>query len=182
MTPAVPTVEAARLRLRGHRVEDLGDCAAMWADASVVRHIGGRPFAAEETWSKILRYAGLWALLGYGYWAIEEKASGRYVGNVGFADFKREVQPSFDGAPEIGWALAPWAQGKGFATEAVGAATGWGDRHLAAAATVCMIDPDNAASIRVAQKCGYREFARATYKNQPTILFRRDAAASSGSC
>jgi RimJ/RimL family protein N-acetyltransferase len=182
VTAAIPTVETARLRLRGHGVEDLGDCAAMWADPAVVRHIGGRPFAAEETWSKILRYAGLWALLGYGYWAIEEKASGRYVGNVGFADFKREVQPSLDGAPEIGWALAPWAQGKGFATEAVGAATGWGDRHLAAAATVCMIDPDNAALIRVAQKCGYREFARATYKNQPTILFRRNAAASSGSC
>jgi RimJ/RimL family protein N-acetyltransferase len=177
VTAAVPTIETARLRLRGHRGEDFDDCAAMWADAAVVRHIGGRPFSAEETWAKILRYAGLWSLLGYGYWAIEDKASGRYVGDVGFADFKRAVQPSFDGAPEIGWALVPWACGQGFATEAVGAALGWGDWHLGAAATVCMIDPDNAASIRVAEKCGYREFARATYKNQPTILFRRDGMA-----
>jgi len=169
----IPTVETARLRLRGHRAEDFDDCAAMWADPRVVRHIGGRPFPAEETWAKILRYAGLWSLLGFGYWAVEERASGRYVGDVGLADFKRDVQPSFDGAPEIGWALMPWAQGKGFATEAVGAAVGWGDRHLAAAATVCMIDPDNAASIRVAEKCGYREFAHATYKGHPTILFRR---------
>ena len=103
----IPIVETARLRLRGHRAEDFDDCAAMWADPSVVRHIGGRPFPAEETWTKILRYAGLWALLGFGYWAVEEKASGRYVGDVGLADFKRDVQPSFDGAPEIGWALAP---------------------------------------------------------------------------
>src|SRR5262245_48983328 len=132
MNAATPLIETARLRLRGHRVADLGDCAAMWADASVVQHIGGRPFAAEETWAKSLGYAGLWSLLGFGYWAIEERDSGRYVGDVGFADFKRYVQPSFDGAPEIGWALMPWAQGKGFATEAVGAAVAWGDRHFAA--------------------------------------------------
>jgi len=169
----VPTVETARLRLRGHRIEDFGDCAAMWADPTVTRHIGGRPFSAEEVWSKILRYAGLWALLGYGYWAIEEEVSGRFVGEVGFADFKREIEPSFAGAPEIGWALACWAHGAGFATEAVGAAVAWGDGHFGAARTVCMIDPANAASIRVAQKCGYREFARTTYKGQPTILLRR---------
>jgi RimJ/RimL family protein N-acetyltransferase len=171
---AAPTIETARLRLRAHRTEDFADCAAMWGDAAVVRHIGGRPFPAEETWAKMLRYAGLWPLLGFGYWAIEDRASGRYAGDVGFADFKRAVQPPLDGTPEIGWALMPWAQGRGLATEAVGAAVGWGDRHLGARATACMIDPDNAASIRVAAKCGYREFARATYKGQPTILFRRD--------
>ena len=152
MIAEVPVIETARLRLRGHRSADFGDCAAMWADPGVVRHIGGRPFPAEEVWAKILRYAGLWSLLGYGYWAIEEKASGRYVGDVGFADFKRDVRPSFDGAPEIGW----------------------GDGYFAAARTVCMIDPENAASIRVAEKCGYREFGRTLYKNQATILFQRE--------
>jgi len=174
---AVPTIETTQLRLRGHRIEDLGDCAAMWADAGVVRHIGGRPFSTEESWGKILRYAGLWSLLGFGYWAIEEKASGRFAGEVGFADFKREIAPSFAGAPEIGWALASWAHGNGFATEAVSAAVAWGDEHLGAARTVCMIDPENAASIRVAEKCGYREFAHATYKGQLTILYERTGIA-----
>ena len=169
----VPVIETARLRLRGHRMEDFGDCAAMWDDPAVTRHIGGRPFSREEVWSKILRYAGLWALLGFGYWAIEEKTSGRFAGEVGFADFKREIEPSFAGAPEIGWALAPWAHGRGFATEAVGAAVAWRDGHFGSMQTVCLIDPDNAASIRVAEKCGYREFERTKYKNQPTILFRR---------
>jgi RimJ/RimL family protein N-acetyltransferase len=173
MIAAVPTIETARLQLRGHRVEDLGACAAMWADAAVVRHIGGRPFSAEETWGKILRYAGLWTLLGFGYWAIEEKGSGRFVGEVGFADFKRQIAPSFGGAPEIGWALAAWAHGAGFGTEAVGAAVAWADAHLGAGTTVCLIDPENAGSIRVAAKCGYREFARTTYKGHTTILFER---------
>ena len=174
MITEIPIIETARLRLRGHRVADFGDCAAMWGDAAVARYISGRPSSTDESWARMLRYAGLWALLGYGYWALEEKASRRFVGDVGFADFKRDIEPSFGGAPEIGWALASWAHGKGFATEAVSAAVAWGDRHFGAAPTVCMIAPENAASIRVAEKCGYREYARTAYKGQPTILFRRE--------
>jgi RimJ/RimL family protein N-acetyltransferase len=170
---ATVVIGTDRLRLRRHRLDDLGDCAAMWADPAVTRHIGGRPFSAEEVWTKILRYAGLWSLLGFGYWAIEERSSGRFVGEVGFADFKRAIVPSFDGAPEIGWALAAWAHGAGFATEAVGAAVAWGAAHFGAARTVCLIHPDNEASIRVAARCGYREFARTTYQDRPTILFQR---------
>lgn len=168
-----PVLETARLRLRGHRVGDFADCAALWADPVVVRHIGGRPFTLEEVWSKVLRYVGHWALLGFGYWVVEERASGRFVGEVGFADFKRDLTPSPEGAPEIGWVLAPWAHGVGFATEAVRAAIAWGEGHFGAVPTVCLIDPDNAASLRVAEKCGYREFARTTYKDSPSVLLRR---------
>jgi RimJ/RimL family protein N-acetyltransferase len=175
---AIAVIETARLRLRRHRVDDFADCLAMWGDPAITRHIGGKPFPAEEVWAKILRYAGHWALLGFGYWVIEEKTSGRFVGEVGFADFKRTIEPSFDGAPEIGWALAAWAHGAGFATEAVGAAIAWGEAQFGAARSVCLIIPDNAASIRVAAKCGYREFARTTYKDRPTILFQRGAPAA----
>ena len=171
---AVPVLTTPRLRLRGHVAADLDATAAMWADERVVRSITGHPSSREEAWARLLRYAGLWTVLGFGYWLVEDREGGAFVGEVGVADFKRAVQPSLDGTPEIGWALMPWAQGRGLATEAVGAAVSWGDRHLGARATACMIDPDNAASIRVAAKCGYREFARATYKGQPTILFRRD--------
>jgi len=177
----VPVIDTARLRLRGHRPVDLDSCAAMWADPEVTRHIGGRSFSVEETWGKILRYAGHWALLGFGYWAIEDKGTGRFVGEAGFADFKRDIAPSFDGAPEIGWALAPWAHGQGFATEAVGAIAAWGDRQFGGGRSVCMIDPENRASLRVAEKTGYREFARTTYKGAPTILLRRDGPVEAGS-
>ncbi|MGH6930137.1 MAG: GNAT family N-acetyltransferase, partial [Dongiaceae bacterium] len=95
----------------------------------------------------------------------------RRRGRVG--RFKRSIEPSFAGAPEIGWALAAWAHGAGFATEAVGAAVAWGDGHLGSERTVCLIGPDNLASIRVAEKCGYREYERTTYKDHPTILFQR---------
>jgi RimJ/RimL family protein N-acetyltransferase len=148
--PDVPVIETERLVLRGHRLEDFADSHAMWSDPEVTRHIGGRPFTAEEVWARLLRYVGHWSLLGFGYWVVREKASERFVGEVGFADFKRELEPSFKGAPEIGWVLASWSHGQGFATEAVRGAVAWGRRHFGAQRTVCLIDDANTRSIRVA--------------------------------
>ena len=173
MPTAVPVLETARLRMRAHRPEDLGDVAAMWGDPVVTRHVGGKPLSVEEAWWKILRYAGHWSLLGFGYWAATERASGRFVGDVGFADLKREMTPSFGASPEAGWVLAPWAHGAGFATEAVTAALAWGDGRFGGERTVCMINPANAASLRVAEKCGYREYARSSYKGTAVVLLRR---------
>lgn len=147
--------------------------AAMWADPIVTRHIGGRAFTEQECWFRLLRYLGHWALLGYGYWAIEEKASGRFAGETGFADFKRELVPPIHGVPEIGWALAPWAHGKGYAAEAVGAAVEWGSQHLPSRRTVCLIDPGNLRSIKLAQNLGYRQYAEATLGTSKTLLFER---------
>jgi RimJ/RimL family protein N-acetyltransferase len=169
----IPVIETPRLTLRGHRIDDFSDCAAMWADPIVTRHIGGKPFSEEDTWARFLRYAGHWLLLGFGYWAIEEKDRGSFVGELGFADYKRDITPSLKGMPELGWALASEAHGKGYATEAVRAALTWGEARFASARTVCIIHPENLASIRVAEKCGYREFQRTTYKGHATIIFER---------
>jgi RimJ/RimL family protein N-acetyltransferase len=178
LPPAVPVLETGRLILRGHTLADFDESAAMWGDPLVTRHIGGRPSTAEESWARLMRYAGMWALLGYGYWVVRERDGGRFVGEVGLADFRREITPSLDGAPEAGWALAPWAHGRGYATEAVRAALAWGDAHLAAPRTVCMIAPENSASIHVAEKCGFRELTRATYKGEETLLFERPSPES----
>jgi len=170
----IPTLETARLRLRAHRVEDFPESARMWSDPKVTRYIRPAPFSTEETWSRLLRYVGHWTLLGFGYWAIEQKETGTFLGEVGFVDYKRDLTPSLEGMPEIGWVLAPHAHGKGFATEAVGAAIGWGDSHFGRKRTACIIAPENAASIRVAGKCGYSEFQRTTYHGDPTLMYVRD--------
>ncbi|MBO1905490.1 GNAT family N-acetyltransferase [Microvirga sp. 3-52] len=169
----VAEIDTERLVLRRHTITDFADCLAMWSDPGVTRFIGGKPAAQEEVWARLLRYAGHWSLLGYGYWVVEDKRTGRFVGEVGFADFKRVIEPSLDGVLEIGWALAPWAQGQGFATEAVRAAVAWGDTHFGPTRTACIINQDNGPSIRIAEKCGYREFRRTTYKDNPTIMFVR---------
>lgn len=168
----VPILETERLRLRGHVAADFEAVEAMWADPDVVRYIGGRPSTREESWARLLRYPGMWALLGYGFWAIEEKASGRLAGEGGFADFKREISPAIE-APEQGWALASWAHGKGYGAEAVAAMIAWGEGHFSRRDFVCIISPENAPSIRVAEKAGYREIARTTYKDAATVMYRR---------
>jgi len=173
MSVSVPVLTTERLILRGHRLEDFDDSRQMWGDAGVTRFIGGQPSTPEEVWSRLLRYAGHWAMLGFGYWVVEEKATGRFVGEIGFFDLNRAIDPPFNGAPEMGWALAPWAQGKGMASEAIAAASAWGDAEFGGARTVCMIAPENTPSIRAAAKAGYAEYARTTYKGSPTILYER---------
>ncbi|MGN6107033.1 MAG: GNAT family N-acetyltransferase [Kofleriaceae bacterium] len=169
-----PDLDTARLTLRAHRREDLDECAAMWADPAVTRYInGGIPVARSDVWARLLRYVGHWSIMGYGFWAVREKESGKFVGEVGFADFQREIGQGLDGLPEIGWALATWAHGRGFASELVRTVVAWGDQHLKAVRSICMIAPGNLASIRVAQKCGYREFMRVTYRGEPVALFDR---------
>jgi RimJ/RimL family protein N-acetyltransferase len=170
----VPVLETGRLRLRGHRLDDFAHCAAMWADPNVTKHIGGKPFTEEESWTRLLRYGGHWALLGFGYWVAEEKTTGNFIGEIGFADYKRDIEPSLRGVPEIGWVFASQAHGKGYATEAVRAVVAWGDAHFHSARTACIIDPENLPSIRVALKCGYREMQSTTYKGHPTVIFVRD--------
>jgi RimJ/RimL family protein N-acetyltransferase len=170
---AAPLVETARLRLRGHKVDDFESSVALWANEVVTRYIGGRPSTRQQTWGRLLNYAGLWAMLGYGYWAIEERVTGAFVGEIGFADFKRDIVERMRDVPEIGWVLMPSAHGKGYATEAVRAMNLWGDINLASVRTVCMITPKNVASIRVAEKCGFTEFERSSFNDQPVLLFER---------
>ena len=169
----IPVLETERLRLRGHRIEDFGALAAMWADPLVTRFTIGKPATSEESWTRLLRYAGHWTLLGFGYWAIEEKATRNYVGETGFADYKRILENPLKDAPESGWVLASQFHGKGYGTEAVRAVLEWGDAHFGPVQTTCLIDPGNLASIRVAEKCGYRELERTFYKGQPSVIFVR---------
>ncbi|MEX0643663.1 MAG: GNAT family N-acetyltransferase, partial [Parvularculaceae bacterium] len=116
---------------------------------------------------------GFWSLTGYGFWIVEEKRTGRFLGEVGVADFKRAITPSLAGKPEFGWIIVGDAHRQGYATEAIGAALAWAKENLAAEKYCCIIDPDNAPSIRVAENCGFKEKARTTYKKKPIIILER---------
>ncbi|WP_095199496.1 GNAT family N-acetyltransferase [Mesorhizobium carmichaelinearum] len=168
-----PVIETQRTILRAHRLDDFDAYVAMWSDPVVTRFIGGKPRTREESWMRFLRHAGLWSLLGYGFWAIEEKATGRFVGEAGFHDLKRDMEPSIEGIPEAGWALAPAVHGAGLATEVVGRVLAWGEETFGRTKTVCIIDPENTASQNVARKCGYSEVTRTLYHDAPTILLER---------
>jgi RimJ/RimL family protein N-acetyltransferase len=172
-TRAIPSIETARLRLRGFRESDLQAQAAILGDAEVTRHLGGAALSREDTWRRMLCAPGLWAMLGYGYWAVERRDDGAFLGQVGFADFKRDIKPSIEGIPEIGWIFAPHAQGQGYASEAVAAALDWADKELGAPEITAIIDPENARSIRLAERSGFEVREDAIYRGEPILLFRR---------
>ncbi|MCY1078284.1 GNAT family N-acetyltransferase [Archangium lansingense] len=174
-TPIDPsTIDTERLIMRRPRLEDFEEALAMWGDPNVTRFISGKPSTREEMWSRLLRYVGHWELMGFGFWVVREKSTGRFVGEVGLADFRRDIdQPSFAGAKEAGWVVSPSVHGKGFATEAVSAALKWAEGKFGPERVVCMIAPENEASLNVARKVGFREFARGTYKGEPSMMLER---------
>ncbi|HYW17039.1 MAG TPA: GNAT family N-acetyltransferase [Allosphingosinicella sp.] len=168
-----PVLETERLRLRPFRAGDLDSQWASMTDPEVVRFLGGVAQSREETWRKILGSPGLWALLGYGYWVAERRGDGAYLGQIGFADFKRDMSPGIEGIPEMGWIMAREAQGRGYATEAVLAALDWADAALGGGEIVAIISHENGASIRIAEKAGFSHREEAAYKGEPILLFRR---------
>jgi RimJ/RimL family protein N-acetyltransferase len=173
---SAPDLLTDRLRLRSPRIEDFDAMARMWGDESTMRFISGVPSTPSESWSRLLRYIGHWQALGFGYWVVEDRAAPAFLGEVGLADYRREMTPSIDGMPEIGWVLTPEARGRGIATEAAQAAIGWADAHLSAARSCCIFDPAHAASRRVAQKLGYADAFTATFKERPTLVMTRPRA------
>ena len=172
-TTASPAIDTERLTMRCPRLEDFEEALAMWGDPKIVRYISGKPSTPEEMWARLLRYVGHWDLMGFGFWVVREKSTGRFVGEVGLADFRRDIDPSLGESKEAGWVLSPWAHGKGFATEAVRAALRWVEGRFGPERVVCIIDPENEASLKVAHKCGFHEFSRGTYKGEPTLMLER---------
>ena len=172
-----PTLTTERLILRPQQASDYEPCVEMWNDPEVVRHIGGATRPAQDVWFALARSRGMWPLIGYGYWIVVEKASGQFLGEAGFADFKRGMNPDLSEWPEAGWAFNQLSWGKGYASEAVATMHAWLDENRPGPSS-CIIDSDNLASRRVAEKSGYEFWCEALYRDKPVNVFRRAGAGS----
>jgi RimJ/RimL family protein N-acetyltransferase len=169
----MPTLETERLRLRPYRLDDFEDYATMWADPAVVRFIGGTPFTREQSWTRFLRQIGLWRLLGFGFFVLEDRSTGAFAGEAGFHDLRRPITPSIEGTMEAGWVVVPALQGRGLAEEAMRSAIAWAAANGTGTRLTALIDPGNAASLRVAAKLGFRALTETTYHERPIILLER---------
>ncbi len=167
-----PTLTTDRMILRAMEREDFEQYAAAWADPKMTAFIGGNPRDRQTSWGKFLQGVGLWNLFGYGYWSFIDRESGKFLGNGGLARFERGVD-ELEGFPEAGWAFVPQAWGKGLATEAMAAVFEWADEHRTATEIRCIIDPENAASIRVAEKLGFVFLANSEDSLGPIAVYRR---------
>ncbi len=148
-TPFIPTVETERLLLREFRETDVDELKVMAADPVIAPFVG-YPGAGlrEACWRSVALWIGHWALRGFGMWAVEERASGTFIGRIGL--WEPEGWPG----TEVGWMLGPAWWGRGYATEAARASLAWGFEHLPVDEIVSLIQPDNRASQAVAKRIG----------------------------
>ena len=145
------TLNTERLTLRMFREDDFEAFAAICADAEVMRFLGeGKPMTRPEAWRHMAFLVGHWHLRGYGHWAVEEKATGRLIGRIGFLN--PEGWPAF----EIGWTLARESWGRGYATEGARRALEYAFTELERNHVISLIAPENQASIKVAERLGER--------------------------
>ena len=145
----IPTLTTERLRLRPLRAGDIDDYAALYADPEVTRGFGLRvPFARDADWRHMTYVVGHWHVRGFGEWAVEDRATGAFLGLTGF------VQPEGWPGFELAWALARHAWGHGYATEGARAALDYAFTTLGRDRVISLIRPENRASIRVALRLG----------------------------
>lgn len=162
----------SRLRLVPHRPKHFDAYAEFWSKdpGHFLRSLA--PMHPADAWTRLLKHYGHWTAFGYGPF-LGFDHSGKLVIEAGYEDFRRGVGEHFDGVPEGMWKVDLDAQGKGYATEVMSAITHWFDAAHNFPRTVCMIDPANEPSIRVANRLGFAEFAQTGYRDAPVNLYER---------
>jgi RimJ/RimL family protein N-acetyltransferase len=169
-----PGLETERLTLRGFTLDDFEAMYETWREPAVIKYTIVKPATREQVLTRLQRYVGHWAMLGFGYWAVIEKSSGKFIGQMGFGDFKRGLTPSLDGRPELGWILRTEYHGKGYATEALREIVKWGEENLNCEQTSCIIEEVHMVSQNVARKLGFREITKMSYDNVTMLILFRD--------
>ena len=140
-------VETDRLLLRLWEEADFDQFATYYADADNAKYVGGQK-NRDDAWRHFVLQIGHWALKGFGYWAVDEKASGNFVGCVGL--WQSPGWPEL----ELGYWLLNEYRGKGYAREASMECIAFAKNHLKTKSLVSYIDPDNASSIKLVESLG----------------------------
>lgn len=142
-----PVLETERLRLRLPEERDLEGFISLMSDEVAARHIGG---VMEEPmiWRQLCTIIGHWAVRGYGFFSVEEKATGDWVGRVG------PWAPHGWPQPEVGWSITRAYWGKGYGPEAAAATMDFAFDTLGWDSVVHMIAAENVNSQALARKLG----------------------------
>jgi RimJ/RimL family protein N-acetyltransferase len=164
----VVTLETERLLLRMFRDEDFEAYAEFCADPDVMRYLTGKPMTRVEAWRHMAMMVGHWTLRGYGMWAVEERATGAFIGRIGFND--PEGWPAF----EIGWTLGRPYWGKGYATEGARVALDYAFDKLDKPHVISLIHPENRGSIAVAEKLGEKLEGETEVLGMPVLIYGID--------
>ncbi|QBF29934.1 GNAT family N-acetyltransferase [Thalassococcus sp. S3] len=164
----IPNLITDRLTLRAPSIDDFDSFAAFYAsDRS--KFVGG-PATTEQAWRMLATEIGHWTLRGYGRWAVEETATGRFAGIIG------PWNPHGWPEPEIGWDLMNGFEGRGYATEAALAARHYVYNTLNWPTAISLVAHGNDASAAVALRLGAIEDGIFTHERWGEMrIFRHPA-------
>jgi RimJ/RimL family protein N-acetyltransferase len=157
-------LQTPRTRLREFTEGDLDTLADMVADEEQMRFYP-RPKTRGEASDWIKRNISLYEQHGFGFWFIESVATGDFVGYCGLRP--HEELPDI----EIGWHTNKKYWNQGLATEAAHACRDLAFDRFALDRLIGIVDPDNVASVRVAEKIGMRAERAATFDGYRCIVY-----------
>jgi RimJ/RimL family protein N-acetyltransferase len=164
---AIPILDTERLRLRPFLPGDIDDYAALNADPEVMRFIGG-PWDPGRSWRHLAFQVGHWYLGRPGMWAVEQRETGGFLGVAGFSE-----PPGWPGFELAGRLARRW-WGHGYATEAARAAVDYAFRVLHKERIISLVDPQNQASRRAAERLGERFLRRIELAGKEMLCFGLD--------
>ncbi|GAA6199692.1 GNAT family N-acetyltransferase [Aquicoccus sp. SU-CL01552] len=160
----IPVIETERLVLRGPREDDF-EAHLEFATSERSKFVGG-PSDRWQAWQGFCTGIAHWVLRGYGFWLIEDKATGSTLGKTGFI--------CHDGwpEPELGWHVYGNAEGKGIAFEAAQAARAYGAEHFGLERVISHIAPENVRSIALAERLGAVFERESELLGRPCFIYR----------
>ncbi|MEU3074582.1 GNAT family N-acetyltransferase [Streptomyces laurentii] len=166
-----------RLLLRRWRESDLEPWAAMNADLEVRRYLGDL-LTREESDETVARMRADFDARGFGWWALESRETGEFLGRAGLDEVKGVPVTGVD----VGWRLKPSVWGNGYATEAGLACLAFAFETLGLPEVVAMTNVGNLRSQAVMRRLGMTRDPACDFEDpsapegplRPCVLFRTD--------
>ncbi|MBA2466595.1 MAG: GNAT family N-acetyltransferase, partial [Sphingomonas sp.] len=158
--------------LRQYRKQDFESHLEIVGDDDVMRFIGGSGLKREDGWRRFAAAVGSWPLLGFGGWAVVRRSDNKLIGMLSLFNAWRDMEPQFGEEPEMGWIFAKEVHGQGIAAEACLAALAWADEALGPVPVWAIVAPENAPSLKLAERLGFERLADSVYNEETTAVLR----------
>lgn len=158
MNIKIPTVATSRLILRAFTEEDFVPFHRVLSEKEILRYFpSSSPPSREQVEKMVAGQLKHWAEHGYGWWAVEPRTGGKFIGWCGlqYLPETKEV--------EVAFLLAQGYWGRGLATEGARASLRYGFEELGLESIVGIVHPENEASRRVLEKLGMELVTEARY-------------------
>ena len=161
-------LETERLMLRRLTMDDLDNLFALYHSPDVRKYYSeGIPSYAETKQELEWMVNTFYAKYGFGMWATIYKETGKFIGRCGLTPMDIEGQEEI----EVGYMLAKEYWGQGLATEAAKAILKYGFDQVGLSRLICVVNPDNQASSKVALKIGMTIEIDGDVNGEPTLLY-----------